>query len=172
MQEFDSLSEDLQTLELLLVKEFRMLQELIETSVKEGQAMLKNGDLLMRLVEDKEVLLDELSLLENNRRQVIQALMVSLGIHAESSSVSDLLPALSPEIAQRLKRLSEGLSSLVLKARDINHDNQAVAGIKLDWLKAVQSMLIGLSQPESAYRPPNVSPPLRDAPVLNVQYRV
>jgi hypothetical protein len=172
MQEPDSLSDNLQTLELLLVKEFRMLQELIETSVTEGQVMLKNGDQLMRLVEDKEVLLDELSLLENSRRQAVQALMVSLGIHTETSSVNDLLPFLSPEIGLRLKRLSEGMSSLVWKARDINHNNQAVAAIKLDWAKAVQMLLIGLSQSESAYRLPNVSPPLRDAPVQNVQYRV
>jgi hypothetical protein len=172
MQEPDSLSEDLQTLELLLVKEFRMLQELIEASVTEGQLMLKNGDQLMRLVEDKEVLLDELSLVENNRRQVVQALMISLGIHAETSSVNDLLPFLTPEIALRLKRLSEGMSSLVLKARDINHNNKAVAAIKLDWVKAVQMLLIGLLQPESAYRPPNVSPLLRDAPGQNVQYRI
>jgi len=172
MQATDSLSEDLQSLELLLVQEFRMLQELIETSVKEGQALLKNGDLLMRLVEDKEVLLDELSLLENTRRQVVQALMIALGIQAETSSVSDLLPSLSPEIALRLKRLSEGLSSLVLKARDINHNNQAVAAIKLDWVKAVQMLLIGFSQPESAYHLPNVSLPQRDAPAQNVQYRV
>jgi len=172
MPELDSLSENLQELELTLVKEFRKLQELVETSQKESQVMLQNGDQLMRLVEDKEVLLDELSLLENSRRQSVQALMVSLGIHTETSSVSDLLPYLSPEVALRLKRLSDGLSSLVWKARDINHNNQAVAAIKLDWVKAVQALLIGLSQPEISYRLPNVSPLQRDAPVQNVQFRV
>jgi hypothetical protein len=172
MVEQNRLSENVQNLELLLVKEFRLLQDLVETSRKEQQALLKSSDQIMGLVEDKEVQLDELGLVENTRRQVVQGLMVDLGIHSETSSVAELLPHLEAPTAGRIKRLSEGLNSLVLEARDLNHNNQAVAAIKLDWVKAVQHLLIGLSQSENVYHMPNSAPPPRDAPGQTLNFRV
>jgi hypothetical protein len=172
MEEQNRLSKNVQDLELLLVKEFRLLQDLVETSRKEQQALLKNSDTIMSLVEDKEVQLDELGMVENTRRQVVQSLMVDLGIRSETSSVEELLPHLDPATAGRIKRLFEGLNTLVLEARELNHNNQAVAAIKLDWVKAVQHLLIGLSQAENVYHVPNGAPPPRDAPGQTLNFRV
>jgi hypothetical protein len=172
MVEQNQLSENVQKLERLLVKEFRLLQELVETTRQEQQALLKTSDQLMQLVEDKEVQLDELGLVEGNRSQVVQTLMVGLGIQSETSSVSELLPHLDADTAGRIKHLSEGLNSLVLESRELNHNNQAVAAIKLDWVKAVQNLLIGLSQTDTSYYHPNSVPPPRDAPGQTLNFRV
>ena len=172
MVEQSRLSENVLNLEHLLVKEFRLLQELIETSRAEQQALLKSSDQVMRLVEDKEVQLDELGLVENSRRQVVQSLMVDLNIRSETSSVSELLPHLEPATAGRIKRLSEGLNSLVLEARELNRNNQAVAAIKLDWVKSVQHLLIGLSQTDHGYHSPTSAPNLRDTPSQTLNFRV
>jgi flagellar biosynthesis/type III secretory pathway chaperone len=159
-------------LEYLLVRQFRLLQDLIEASQKEKDALLEKSDDLMQAVENKEVLLDQLGYVENDRRKAVQDILLALGIQAETDSIKDVVPHLDEEAATRMSRLAEGISSLVYQAREQNQYNQAIAHTRLDWLKAAQYLLVGVAQPEVDYRPPAYSPVSREAPERGFECRV
>jgi hypothetical protein len=167
MVEHDKFSADLMELEHLLVRQFRALQQLVDTTQKERAAMLENdnstregdavpaksGDTVMRMVEEKEALLDQLGLIEDSRRRVVEDLAVALKVQSDAGSVGALLPHLKAEDAGRLGRLADGIVTLAAQARAQNHENHALALVRLTWLKAAQSALIGVTQPDVDYRP-------------------
>jgi flagellar biosynthesis/type III secretory pathway chaperone len=158
-------------LEQVLVQQFRTLQELIELSKKERASLLNEPDLIPQIVEDKEVLLDKMGLMEDKCRQIIQEFSIFLGIRLENTSIQALLPFFKPEDASRIKNLSEGIYSLANQARELNHASQAIAITKLDWLKATQSFLISMFQPENGYRSPLGGTPQEPAAGLGVEFR-
>lgn len=146
--------EELIELEQLLVRQFRGLQELVQLTRAERELLLKGGTDIMRVVEDKEALLDQLSLMEDNRRKLAQDMALAYGLHSDQTSIGELCAVIDFDVAIRIRRLSEGISALASQARDLNHSNQALTFTRLDWLKAVQSFLIGVAQPETGYQPP------------------
>jgi len=141
-------------LEQVLVVLFRSLQELLILSKRERVSLLNEPDQILQIVEDKEVLLDKISVLEDKCRQIVQELSLALNLRHEDTSIQSLLPFFKSEEASRIKNLSDGIHSLASQARDLNHASQAIAITKLDWLKATQSFLIGMFQPEAGYRSP------------------
>ena len=150
----DTLSKNRFELEQVLVQLFRALQELISLSKRERICLMNEPDQIQQIVEDKEVLLDRVAMLEDKCRQIVQELSLSLGIQAEETSIQALLPSLAVEDASRIRNLSDGIHSLAIQAREMNHASQAIAVTKLDWLKATQSFLISIFQPEPGYRSP------------------
>jgi hypothetical protein len=159
-------------LEQILVQQFRILQELIVLSKKERSSLLSEPDLILQIVEDKEVLLDKMSLMEDKCRQIIQELSILLEIHLEVTSIQALLPFFKPEDARRINNLSEGIYSLANQARELNHASQALALTKLDWVKATQLFLISIFQPESGYRSPNGAAHQEPAAGMGVEFHV
>jgi uncharacterized protein YpuA (DUF1002 family) len=160
-------------LEQALVQLFRTLQELIALSKKERASLLNEPDLIPPIVEDKEVLLDKMSLLDDKCRQIVQELSLSLGLHLEDTSIQALVPFFKPEDARRMQNLSEGIYGLASQARELNHASQALAITKLDWLKATQSFLIGIFQPPSGYRSPKDGTNHQDPPAgLGVEIHI
>ena len=157
-------------LEQALVQQFRILQELIELSKKERIALLTEPDEISQIVEDKEVLLDKMSLMEDKCRQIIQEL--SLAVNLKDTSIQALLPFFKPEDATRINNLSEGIYSLASQARELNHASQALAITKLDWVKATQLFLITIFQPESGYRSPKGGTYHEPAAGLGVEFHV
>lgn len=141
-------------LEQVLVYLFRALQELITLSKRERIALLEGSEEILKIVEDKEVLLDKIGLLEDRCRQFVQEISLLLDIRLANTSIESLLPHLQAEDASRIKNLSDGIQSLAAQARELNHASQAIALTRLDWLKATQSFLIDMFQPGSGYRPP------------------
>jgi hypothetical protein len=150
----DELTKNRYELEQVLVLLFRALQEMLVLSKKERVSLLNDPDQIQQIVEDKEVLLDRISMLEDKCRQVVQELSLSLEIHLEETSIQSLLPYLKEEDAIRIQNLTDGIYSLTSQARELNHASQAIALTKLDWLKATQSFLIDMFQPEAGYRSP------------------
>lgn len=150
----DELTKNRYELEQVLVLLFRALQEMLALSKKERISLLNDPDQIQQVVEDKEVLLDRISMLEDKCRQVVQELSLSLEIHLEETSIQALLPYLKEEDAIRIQNLTDGIYSLTSQARELNHASQAIALTKLDWLKATQSFLIDMFQPEAGYRSP------------------
>lgn len=148
------LTKNIYNLEQVLVQFFRTLQELIVLSKKERAALLNNPGQILALVEEKEALLDRISVLEDHCRQYVQGISLALDIHLEETSIQALLPYLESEDSSRIKNLSDGIHSLADQAREMNHASQALAITKLDWLKATQSFLIDMFQPEAGYRSP------------------
>jgi hypothetical protein len=150
----DEFAKNIYELEQVLVTLFRMLQELLILSKKERISLLNDPGQILQTVEDKEVLLDRVSMLEDKCREVVQGISLQLNIHLEYTSLQSLLPFLKAEDASRIKNLSDGIYSLAAQARELNHASQAIAITKLDWLKATQSFLIDMFQPEAGYRSP------------------
>lgn len=150
----DELTQNRYELEQTLVLLFRSLQELLALSKKERISLLNEPDQILQIVEDKEVLLDKISMLEDKCREIVQELSLQLNLRLENTSIQALLPFLKPEDATRIKNLTEGIYSLTSQARELNHASQAIALTKLDWLKATQSFLIDIFQPEAGYRSP------------------
>jgi hypothetical protein len=158
-------------LEQVLVRQFRLMQDMLALSKKERDSLISAPDLVMQIVEDKEVLLDSMSAADDNCRKVVQNLSLHLGLHSDGTSIQALLPFFKPEDASRIRNLSEGISSLASQARALNHANQALAQSKLEWLKAIQAFLISIFQPESGYRVQKGRAIHQEATGLGIEFR-
>lgn len=172
MTENEKFTADRLELEEVLVRQFRSLQEMIALTKKERACLLNDPDLVIQVVEDKEVLLDSMSLLEDKCRKIVQDLSLVLLLRSENTSIRELLPFFVPEDASRIKNLSEGIISLASQARELNRANQAIAYTKLEWLKATQEFLISIFQPETGYRSHKGGATNREAAGLGVEIRI
>ena len=168
----DKSTADRLELEKVLVRQFRLLQEMHALSKKERASLLNEPDLVLQIVEDKEALLDSMSIMEDNCRKIVQELSLLLELHSDNTSIQALLPYFKPEDASRIRNLSEGIASLASQARELNRANQALALSKLEWLKATQAFLISIFQPDSGYRAQKVGPKRQEATGLGVEFRV
>ena len=144
--EDESLAINRLDLEQILVSQFRLLQEMFAVTKKERDSMLHETDHILENVENKEVLLDRLSILEDNCRKVVHEISLENDIQSEDTSILALLPFFKNEDSSRIRNLSEGISNLAGQVRELNRANQALALSKLEWLKATQSFLIGIFQ--------------------------
>ena len=172
MKEHDKFTTDRLELEEVLVRQFRVLQEMIALTKKERSFLLSDPDLVIQVVEDKEVLLDSMSLMEDKCRKVVQELSLAVALHSENTSIRDLLPFFKPEDAGRIRNLSEGITSLASQARELNRANQAIAFTKLEWLKATQEFLISIFQPDTGYRATKGGNLNREATGMGVEVRI
>lgn len=137
------------------------MQSLIDVTREERNFLPStNPDDLMGLVEKKENILDQMSLLEERRRTLLIDICRAMGIPPGSSTLSDILPWLESSTAGRLNRLSEGIAMLVGQARDLNYGNKAMASSALDWLESTKAFLYGYYQSQMAYTPPGQTPSL------------
>jgi hypothetical protein len=168
----DKFTADRLELEQVLVRQFRLLQEMLSLSKKERASLLNEPDLVLNIVEDKEALLDSMSLMEDNCRKIVQELSLELDLHSTETSIQALLQYFKPEDASRIRNLSEGISSLASQARELNHANQALALSKLEWLKATQAFLISIFQPDSGYSATKSGAKHQEATGLGVEFRI
>jgi len=167
----DKFTSDEYDLEQVLVRQFKLLKDMIALTKKERVSLLDDPDAVLGIVENKEALLDSMTLLEDRCRKIVQEISLSLNLHSEDTSIQALLPFLKPEDARTIKNLSEGISSLASQARELNRANQAIAITRLDWLKATQSFLISMFQPEPGYQSPRGGSTRKDATGLGVEFR-
>ena len=159
-------------LEQVLVRQFKLLKDVILLTKKERSALLEEPNLVLRVVEDKEALLDQVSLMEDRCRRIVQEISLSLDLRSENTSIRALLPYFKSEDARRIQNLSEGISNLAIQARELNRANQAIALTKLEWLKATQSFLISMFQPDPGYRSPKSTTPRQDIAGLGVEVHI
>jgi hypothetical protein len=168
----DQFTSDRLELEQALVRQFKLLKDIVALTKKERVSLLNEPDLVLRTVEDKEALLDQISLMEDRCRKTVQEISLILELHSEKTSIFDLLPFFKPEDARRIRNLSEGISSLAIEARELNRANQAIALTKLEWLKATQTFLISMFQPEPGYRSPKGGSSHQDIAGLGVEFHI
>jgi flagellar biosynthesis/type III secretory pathway chaperone len=159
-------------LEQTLVHQFRALQKLLEVTRSERNSLLNDlTSELLSNVEEKEAILDQLSLLEDKRRMLLQEVAIEFNLRSESTSVHEILPYLAPNLSVSIGRLAEGIRSLVIQVRDYNLGNQALAGSRLDWLKSFQSFLVAMALPDPGYRPPGSQGHYMEPAALGMEYR-
>ncbi|MBE0699682.1 MAG: flagellar protein FlgN [Anaerolineaceae bacterium] len=171
MAEQDKFSSYTWNLEQLLVSQFRLLQKLIEMTQKERTALASESEAVMQLTEEKEIVLDQLGMVDDERRKLVGDMAMALNISGDFCTVGDLILHLKAEDASRISRIADGISTLVIQARELNEANQMLAHVKIDLIKATQAFLIGLAQPEINYRPAGVAPASREAPSWGVEIR-
>ena len=171
MAELDKFSSSIWNLEQLLVSQFRLLQKLIDLTQKERTALNSKSETIMQLTEEKEVLLDQLGMVDDERRKVVGDMAMALNIPGDFCTVKDLISHLQTDDSSRILRIADGISTLVIQARELNEANQMLAHVKIDLIKATQSFLIGLAQPEMNYRPAGAAPASREAPRWGVEIR-
>ena len=159
-------------LEKALVRQFKLLKEVMALTKKERASLLNEPDFILRMVEDKEALLDQMSLMEDQCRKTVQELSLLLESHSEKTSIYDLLPYLEPEDAKRIRNLTEGIANLAVQARELTRANEAIALTKLEWLKATQMFLISMFQPEAGYRSPKGGASRQDIAGLGVEFHI
>ncbi len=158
--EYNPQTQDLlNSLENVLVQEFRTLQSLI-TATKQERILLnkKDPDAIMMIVEEKEGLLDQFGLLEEKRRMYITSIASVYNIKLSSVTLQEIYPGLDEVEKDRLSRLNDGVTMLVQQSRDLNFGNQALARTALDWLISAQSFLLSITNPSESYYPPGVKP--------------
>ncbi len=156
-------------LEQVLVRQFKLLKDMVALTKRERATLLSDPEAVLHIVEDKEALLDSMTLLEDRCRKLVQEISLVLELRSSETSIRELIPHFEPESARRIQNLSEGISSLASEARELNRANQAIALTKLDWLKATQEFLISLFLPEAGYQKPGST--RQDVAGLGVEFR-
>lgn len=140
------------TLEDLLVREFRACQALCAYTKEERTALTASDvDRLATLVEMKESLLDEIGMVEESRRTVVEELAEETGAGARGASLPDLLPRLDPAVAGRLNRLRDGILALSGEVRDLTSGNIALTAASVERADSLQSFLLSLCAPPPVY---------------------
>ncbi|HVP21237.1 MAG TPA: flagellar protein FlgN [Anaerolineaceae bacterium] len=145
-------------LEDYLVKEFRTLQTLINVTRSERAALCKGDSaVVLRVVEEKEAILDTLGLILDREKVTYQNIAQNVGLKSEAYSLRDLLPYIEPELQTRFKNLQEGISTLVEQAKELSTGNRALALAHSQCLDATQSFLLKLIMPPSNYQSPGLA---------------
>lgn len=169
----DSISAELSGYENSLAKQFHAMEKLEGICRKERELILNgSNDSLMKNTEDKEAALDKFSLLEENSRMFLQTIALKLKIQSDRTNIRDVLPFLDNEDSFRIKRLLDGINALAQSAKEVNMGNQALVMTRMDWVKATQSFINSLLQPEEAYQMPIGGNPRRDSMVSRMEYRI
>ncbi|MCX8023706.1 MAG: flagellar protein FlgN [Thermanaerothrix sp.] len=145
----------LEALEKVMVRQFNLLQELLNLTRAERDALYRNDTtLLMPLVERKEALLDQIVLLEDQRRMETERLSQYLraGI-GEAPSLQLLFPHIPSPRSERIQRLSEGILSLADQVRQTNEHNALLVTNAIEWVSATQAFILGLYTQPEGYSP-------------------
>ncbi len=160
----------LTSLESLLVKEFRALQNLFALTRDERTALTAyNCEALLLLVEQKEILLDELGRLDSQRKSTFHELSQSIG--QRFPTPSELLATLDAATADRITRLQEGMTVIAEKIRELTPGNQVLAASAMERLDATQTFLLKLFQPPTGYQPAYYTPALQPAITFDLDHR-
>lgn len=140
------------SLEELMVKQFRNLQSLVKITRQEREALTKgDSETLKPLVEEKDTILDQLGILEDSRHMIIDEIAHHLEIEVENVKIPLILEKIDPVTSERIGKLSQGIKALVEETTDLNLGNQALAANTLDWLEATQSFLLSFYTPPDTY---------------------
>ena len=158
-------------LEQLMVQQFRGLQNLVEVTRAERQALNQRSvETLMESTEAKEAQLDQLSLFEDRFRMIIHTLAMSQDLEiTDESNLNMILPYLPEDGAERLSRLADGILTLVRQARDLNLGNQILVQNQLDWVQACRAFLFEGLQTLDIYSHP--AAPAKRLAVSGMDYR-
>jgi flagellar biosynthesis/type III secretory pathway chaperone len=157
MAESLSLQKLQKNLEAFLVQEFRTCQSLAGYTKNERQALLSNDvDALLSIVEQKETSLDELYNLENQRRELMGEIASEAGLQLPDPAYTDIFPYLEVELAERIRRIQEGMLVLLNNIGKLNFGNNALALSALERVDAVQAFILKLYQPNDSYRAPGM----------------
>lgn len=161
------------TLEDLLVQEFRTCQTIHQLTKEERSAISKNDlNSLSSIVEQKEVMLDELGQIEDRRRMIVQNLGHEIGIPTSSPSIAEISQKLASDIGSRINRLREGISALADEIKIMSNGNRALAMIALERIDALQSIILDTVQPSLVYDHPGSRPKHNMDAVWDVDQRV
>lgn len=141
-------------LEQVMVRQFRTLQQILEETQAERKNLLKNdADTLVKNAETKEALLDQLSLMEDRFRMLVQELALAQDLHTVNTALYEVLPTLPEEDQRRIRNLSEGMHALAHQARSMNDGNQALVLANMEWIRASQVFLLDMTLADPTYSP-------------------
>lgn len=168
----EELTDEIRGYENLLAMQFQILETLVEISRKEREIILKGTpDALMGITDEKEVILDKFSLLEDKSRSFLQTIAQKMQIHSEKTSIQDILPYLDSDDSARINRLLDGINILVGNAKEINLGNQALVMTRLDLLSATQSFIASILQRNDCYNPPAMNGMNRNLAISGIEYQ-
>jgi flagellar biosynthesis/type III secretory pathway chaperone len=138
----------LTAVEGLLVRQFRVLQDLCRLTKEERQALSSNDVAgLLAQARCKEALMDRLGQLEVERNEYLRELAAKVGLSLEKAGPENLetvLASIDPDTAGRLLHLQEGILVLMGQLRDLTRGNQSLAASALYRADALQSFLVSL----------------------------
>lgn len=153
----NNVEDQLILLEDTLVSEFRCLQKMVEVTHKESNVLLKgNSSILMPILEDKETIVDQVIMLEEQRTRVCEDLARLFGINATPPTVKALLPYIDPATAERIRRLCDGILALNEQQGDLNVRVNTLAQSWIEMIHSTQAYLLSFYQSPAAYVPPGV----------------
>jgi flagellar biosynthesis/type III secretory pathway chaperone len=143
--------EQINLLEDILVSEFRLLQNLVAVTQEESATILKGSlSILASIVEDKEVIIDQIASLEDNRQKTLHQLAQSLGARAQPLSVQSMLPYFEKDQSERVHRLLDGISALSDQEHVMNLNVSTLAKTRIDLIHSTRLNLLSFCQPPVA----------------------
>jgi len=157
-------------LENLLVQEFRFCQMLLNLTKDERLALIKNDtQTLSVLTERKEVLLDELSQIDDRRRMIAMELSCAIGLQATSPNIAAIAAELNPETGARINRLRDGILALAADIRDLTSGNRTLALSALERTDTLQAFLLDHLKPTLFYQIPGAHPQVEAETIWGIE---
>jgi flagellar biosynthesis/type III secretory pathway chaperone len=167
-----TVDDQLNLLEDTLVSEFRCLQKLVEITQKESSMLLKgNSSILMPILDDKEMIVDQIVMLEEQRGQVCEDLSQVYGVKATPTSVKAIMSYLEPVQGERIGRLCDGIVALSEQQDDLNVRVNTLAQSWIELIHSTQAYLLSFYQSPAAYVPPGARQGTALPPVWGTEHR-
>ena len=142
-------------LETVLVKLFRLCQELLAIVKKERQYLIDgNVDELEEVFITKSTLLTNIESLSGDQEKIVRKLSTAPGASERMVPLSELLAKVESVSSERIKHLQQGILSLQKEIREFNGGNFALATLNLQQVQAVQDFLVDSVQPPSTFYGP------------------
>ena len=146
--------ERLNELDEQLVKEMRLLQQLLALS-KDEQDILSRGDSdkLMPVVEEKEAIIDQIVLVEELKQTSMNQLAQEINLSPLPHSLDDLMNVIGGEEASHMRKLADGISAIASRIREVNQGSHALARENLKVAYTVQAFMLNMQTGEDNYSP-------------------
>lgn len=126
----------------LLDEELDLHRRLLELAKDEQRAIVRGaaGD-LSAIVGRQEALIDKIRAVERARRELVQLVADREGCDPDDLPISRLIVRARPEVAARLERQREALSSVLQDLADLNKANALLLHDHIAYLRAMVDMV-------------------------------
>ncbi len=127
-------------------------EKLYDLSTKKQEAIIaSDAERVNGIVKQEWVLLSEAGDLEKAREEIIDSEFAEWQKNGRQFTMQDLIEVTPPDMKPQMKSLAAGFSELVEKQKRINHENQSLINLHLEYMDYVVNTVLKEPQISNIY---------------------
>jgi len=135
-----------------LVQEKEIYKGLLEISERKKQVIVDNNiKELEKIVQMERRFIIDISRLEDERLEIIDAIAAEKKVPSENITISTLISWAPEGMARRLEAIRQELKDIIEKQKDLNRLNEKLLKINLEYVNFAVNFLVGSSSSSSVY---------------------